>query len=109
MAKSIKTPMTPEYRQARRYALRRKYNTIREFATALIQLVHHKDADGHDIGFDYDAILRKFPKVTNNGPHRGKPTKMPIKELQEIACELNRQGVKLPFRPRRKTSSKKTR
>jgi hypothetical protein len=99
--------MAPEHRLARRRALARKYSTIREFATVLIQLVRHRDVDGRDIGFDYgdihDAILRKFPKVTNNGPHRGKPTKMPIKELHEIACELNRNAVKLPFRPRRKS------
>jgi hypothetical protein len=111
MAKSIKIPMASEYRLARRRALMRQYNTIREFATVLIQLVRHQDEDGRDIGFDYgdihDAILRKFPKVTNNGPHRGKPTKMPIKELHEIACELNRNGVKLPFRPRRKITAKK--
>ena len=108
MAKSIKIQMAPEHRLARRRALARKYTTIREFATVLIQLVRHRDVDGRDIGFDYgdihDSILRKFPKVTNNGPHRGNPTKMPIKELHEIACELNRNGVKLPFRPRRKAS-----
>ena len=111
MAKSIKIPMASEHRLARRRALARKYNTIREFATVLIRLVRHRDEDGRDIGFDYgdihDAILRKFPTVKSNGPHRGRPTKMPIKELHEIACELNRNGVKLPFRPRRKTSSKK--
>jgi hypothetical protein len=39
--------------------------------------------------------------VTRNGPHRGRVTKMPFKELQEFACELNRRGVRLPFRPRR--------
>jgi len=108
MAKSIKIPMAPEYIKARRRALARKYTTIREYAAVLIALVHHRDEDGREFGFDYgdihDAILRKFPKVTINGQHRGKPTKMPFKELQEIACELNRNGVKLPFRPRRKSS-----
>lgn len=108
--KPVKVPMAPEHRLARRRALARKYNTIREFATVLIQLVRHRDEDRRDIGFDYgdihDAILRKFPTVKSNGPHRGRPTKMPIKELHEIACELNRNGVKLPFRPRRRTSNK---
>ena len=110
-AKPIKVPMTPEARLARRRVLARKFETIREFATELIKLVHHKDEDGRSIGFDYtdihDAILRKFPTVSSKGPHRGHPTKMPIKELHEIACELNRNGVKLPFRPRRKTVKRK--
>ena len=47
-------------------------------------------------------ILRKFPIVKTSGPHKGKPTKMSFKELQAITGELNRNGVKLPFRPRRK-------
>lgn len=84
----------------------RKYATIRSYAEQLIMLVRERDADGRDIGFDYgyirDEILKKFPRVVCNGPHRGRPTKMPYKELQEFACELNRRGVKLPFRPRRK-------
>lgn len=87
---------------------RRKYGMIREYAEALIQLVHHYDEDGRNIGFDYayirEAILCKFPKVTRNGPHKGRATRMPYKELQEFACDLNRRGVKLPFRPRRKKS-----
>jgi hypothetical protein len=84
----------------------RGYATIRKYAEALIVLVRERDADGRDIGFDYkairDDILRKFPTVTRNGPHKGRPTKMTYKELQEFACELNREGVRLPFRPRRK-------
>lgn len=85
---------------------RKKYSTIRQYAEKLITLVRGHDSDGRDIGYDYEtirnAILRKFPVVTRNGPHKDRPTKMPFKELQEFACELNRQGVKLPFRPRRK-------
>jgi hypothetical protein len=86
--------------------VRRRYSTIREYAEAWIQLVHYIDGDGRAIGFDYErirsAVLRKFPKVTCNGPHKGRKTKMPYKELGEFACELNRQGIRLPFRPRRK-------
>jgi hypothetical protein len=111
MTKAGKINITPEYALARRRALSRKYDTIREFAIVLIQLKHHKDDDGRDIGFDYayilEQILRKFPTVKSSGPHRGRPTKMTVKELHEIAWELNRNGVKLPFRPRRRTSSKK--
>ena len=90
----------------------RKSETIHEFACRLVQLVHYKDADGREIGFDYeyirDAILRRFPKVKVGGPHKGRATKMPYKELQKMTGELNRQGVKLPFRPRRKTNTKKS-
>ncbi len=88
----------------------RPSETIHDFAAALVQLVHVHDADGRDIGFDYEyireAILRRFPKVKVGGPHKGQPTKMPYKELQKITGELNRKGVKLPFRPRRKVKKK---
>ena len=111
MPKNVMLPVTPEFDRARRRVLKRTYKTIRELATELIKLVRHRDADGRDIGYDYgyihEAVLRKFPTVKNNGPHKGRPTKMPIKELHEIACELNRNGVKLPFRPRRKTAKAK--
>lgn len=104
--KIVKAPMTPDLRSKWKSVLKRKYATIREYAEALIQLVHYRDPDGRDIGFDYeyirDAVLRKYPTVPRNGPHKGKPTKMPYKELQEFAAALNRNGVKLPFRPRRK-------
>ena len=84
------------------------YRVVPKCACSTIgQIMYYSDQGRFYDGDIHDAILRKFPKVTNNGPHRGKPTKMPIKELHEIACELNRNGVKLPFRPRRKTSTKK--
>lgn len=100
-------PDDPELRRKWQATVQsKKHLTIREYAEALICLVHHHDPDHREIGFDYgwirDAILRKFPVVTRNGPHKGKPTKMPFKELQEFACDLNRRGVRLPFRPRRK-------
>lgn len=91
----------------------RRYDTIREYAEELIQLVHCVDSDGRLIGFDYGyvrkMVLRKFPTVPRNGPHKGRPTKMPFKELQEFACELNRQGIRLPFRPRRKAKKEQER
>lgn len=111
MTKSTKIPMSEKAKRERHLVLKRKYKAIRALAEALIKLVHHKDADGRDIGYDYGSIhatiLRKFPTVRSYGPHRGQPTKMPIKELHEIACELNRNGVKLPFRPRRRVIRKK--
>ena len=107
--KSKKLPMTADLRTRWKSVLRRNYDTIREYAEALIQLVHYQDADGRDIGFDYGyiraAVLKKFPTVKCSGPHRGQRTKMPYKELQEFACELNRQGIRLPFRPRRKAKA----
>lgn len=99
-------PKDPTLRRIWRNVTQKNYATIREYAETLIRLVHERDSDGRDIGYDYktirEYILRKFPRVTRNGPHKGRPTKMPYKELQEFACELNRQGIRLPFRPRRK-------
>lgn len=88
------------------------YRTIREYATELILRVDRIDVHGRFIGFDYEhiraAILAKFPVVTYPGPHRGKPTRMTYKELHEMACGLNRDGVRLPVRPRRKVYRIKT-
>jgi hypothetical protein len=88
----------------------RQYDTIHEFAATMVQLVHYRDPDGRDIGFDYEyirnAIIARFPIVTVRGPHKGQPTKMPYKELQKITGELNRKGIRLPFRPRRRKTKK---
>jgi hypothetical protein len=101
-------PMDVDCRPARERVLKAKYKTIREYAIALLTLVHHR-RDGRAYGYDYgsirESILQKFPTVKNNGPHQGRPTKMSFKDLIEIGCELNRDGVKLPFRPRRKKTS----
>jgi hypothetical protein len=108
--KTIKANMSPEGRLAKKRVLQRKYATIHDFAAELIKLEHHRDPDGREIGLDYGEIhaliLRKFPIVKTSGPHKGKPTKMSFKELQAITGELNRNGVKLPFRPRRKVKKK---
>ena len=107
---SVQARSSPEFVATRKRTLRRGYVTIHDFAIALICLVHHKDADGREIGYDYgwihQHIMQKFPHVTSSGPHKGKPTKMPFKELQKVTGELNRKGVKLPFRPRRKSKNK---
>lgn len=88
----------------------RPAETIHEFAQRMVRLVHYKDGDGREIGFDYEyirlAILRRFPKVKTNGPHKGRQTKMPYKELQKVTSELNRKGIPLPFRPRRESTRK---
>jgi hypothetical protein len=98
-------PMDVDCRRARERVLNSKYKTIREYAIALMMLVHHR-RDGRAYGYDYgnirECILKKFPTVKNTGPHHGRPTKMSFKDLIEIGCELNRDGVKLPFRPRRR-------
>lgn len=99
----------PKLREKLNRVRRKEYLTIRSYAEALIALPRFRDADGRGIGYDYEfirtTILKKFPTVLCNGPHKGRVTKMPFKELQEFACELNRQGVRLPFRPRRKVKS----
>ena len=111
MPKNMKEPMSRKARQMLKLVQEREFQTIREYATELIKLTHHIDADRREIGFDYgfihDQVLRKFPTVKISGPHTGRPTRMPIKELHELAHELNINGVKLPLRPRRKTIKSK--
>jgi hypothetical protein len=103
--KPVKIERPPEFERERRSVCHRRYRTIRAYAEELFKLRDYRE-NGRDIGFDYgyirDAILRKFPTVTMEGPHRGKPTKIAFKEMQAIVSGLNRSGVKLPFRPRRK-------
>lgn len=82
-----------------------RYATIREYAIALIRYVDHQDDDGRDVGFDYgrirNMVVKKFPTVTYGGPHKGRPTQMPYKELLEMVRVLNLKGIRLPVRPRR--------
>ena len=89
----------------------KSYTSIREYAVELILRVHHVNEEGRLIGFDYEhirkLILRMFPCVRYAGPHKGKPTQMTFKELHEIACSLNRDGVRLPVRPRRKVGKRR--
>jgi hypothetical protein len=70
--KITQAPLVPELKSKWREVHRRPYATIREYAEALLQLVHHRDADGRAIGFDYkyirDAILKKYPTVPLKGP-----------------------------------------
>ena len=42
-----------------------------------------------------------------SGRHTGRPSRITMKELHELAHELNINGVKLPLRPRRKTIKSK--
>jgi hypothetical protein len=104
--------MEPDLAKAWRSAMfgHRPSETIHDFSERMIRLVHFRDGDGREIGFDYEyiraAILRRFPKVKVGGPHKGHTTKMPYKELQKVTGELNRKKVKLPFRPRRKATRK---
>jgi hypothetical protein len=104
--------MEPDLARAWRSAMfgHRPSETIHEFAERLVRLVHYRDGDRREIGFDYEyirnAILRRFPKVKVGGPHKGRATKMPYKELQKVTGELNRRQVRLPFRPRRKAIRK---
>jgi hypothetical protein len=85
---------------------KRQYVSIREYTIDLIKIVHHRDPDGRAIGLDYgeirELVVKRFPVVVSVGPHKGHVTKISFKEIITISCELNRDGVKLPFRPRRK-------
>ena len=91
-----------------------KYRTIKQCAIAwLLRVVDH-DADGRPIGYNYAIILAKvrkqFPVVEYSGPHKGKPFRMSIKELQRVAYDLRRErpDLRLPVRPRRRKQLRKT-
>lgn len=100
-----------EYKKARRRMNVIDYNSISQFTEDLIKIAHHKDEDGREIGLDYDqireAVLARFPKVLTRGPHQGNKTRLSVKEIIAKACDLNRNGVRLPFRPRRKSTTAK--
>jgi hypothetical protein len=90
-----------------------KYKTIKQCAIAwLLRTVDH-DADGRPIGYNYAHILAKvrqqFPVVEYSGPHKGKPFRMSIKELQRVAYDLRRErpDLRLPVRPRRRKRPQK--
>jgi hypothetical protein len=88
----------------------RKYATIRQYAMALLLVEAGHDDDGRRVGLDYitiyELIKKKFPIVTYSGPHKGQPMRMTYKQLRWIATEMNRDGVVLPVRPRRRNKSK---
>lgn len=101
-----------EYKNACKRMNKTAYTSIAQFTEDLIKIAHHKDEDGRDIGLDYDqireAVLARFPKVLTRGPHQGKKTRLSVKEIIAKACDLNRDGIRLPFRPRRKSSAAKS-
>lgn len=92
--------------------VRAKYNTIKDYVRALLLFAPSRDEHNRPIGLDYSEILqhvqKKFPVVMYPGPHFGKPSNMRLKDLVAIACELNSSdgAVKLPKRPRRRTTRK---
>ena len=93
-------PCTKKYKHV-------KFSCIRDCAIQWIFRVDRRDDDGRLIGFDYDYIRqqvrRAYPVVTYGGPYKGQPTKIPYRELQELVQAANREGIRLPLRPRRKT------
>jgi len=101
----------PTYLPTLRSVAQRKFATIRECAIALLLVEHTVDDDGRKVGLDYDVIRefikKKFPVITYNGPHKGKPMRMSFKKLRWIATELNREGARLPVRPRVKKKNSK--
>lgn len=98
-------------RPARRPWPRLRKDTILAFTIGLLLRVDKVDADGREIGFDYESIrrsvLKAFPVVTHSGPHKGKPVRMTFHYLQRITSGLNSAGVRLPARPGRSRKSKR--
>ena len=93
----------------------RKLKTIKQYAVILLLRCVETDADGRRIGHSYLQILSKikqrFPIVTYGGPHKGKPLRMTVKDLQKLACSVNQDDptARLPVRPRHKKHRRKKR
>jgi hypothetical protein len=95
----------------------RKYKTVKEYAIKL--LLHPVTLDTglgtRHIGYSYLQILSKirqrFPIVIYGGPHKGKPLRMTVKDLQKLACSVNQDDptARLPVRPRHKKRRRKKR
>lgn len=89
-----------------------RYGTIKNYASYLIVLTVDTDDEGRFVGLSYTQILKRirraFPKIKYNGPHKGKPTKMTIKQLREIAYSMqsNNRKLHLPVRPRSEREKK---
>jgi hypothetical protein len=106
-AEKVREHRTPAESNRLNWLSRREYKHIRQYTRALLLFtLDTPDEDGRPLGLDYGEImkltLKKFPIVTYPGPHRGLPTKISYKELGKISCDLNQDGLKLPFRHRAK-------
>lgn len=84
----------------------RKFASVKEYAIHLMVTVADTDEDGRFVGLTYKEILkrirRRFPTITYSGPHKGKPIRMTVKQLREIAYALQstKRNLRLPVRPR---------
>lgn len=86
--------------------LAQRYKTVKGYAVALILQSTGTDYEGRNVGLSYREILRRlhrtFPVITYNGPHKGRPIKMTVKQLREIAYTMQSEdrSLRLPVRPR---------
>jgi|SRR6185369_8766432 len=82
------------------------YTTVKDYAKHLMLKIVDTDDDGRFVGLSYGQILQrirtKFPTITYNGPHKGRPIKMTVKQLREIAYTMQSvdRTLRLPVRPR---------
>ena len=66
MPKNMKEPMSRKARQMLKLVQEREFQTIREYATELIKLTHHIDADRREIGLT--TALSTTPCCGNSRP-----------------------------------------
>lgn len=91
---------------AKRKTVSQRFGTAKRYAIHLVLKEVSRDEDGRRVGLSYAEILsrvrRVFPIITYNGPHKGKPIKMTIKQLREIAYTMQSEdrNLRLPVRPR---------
>lgn len=99
---------------AERKTRKPRFASAKAYAMHLMLRVEDADAEGRFVGLSYDKILRKvrsaFPIITYNGPHKGKPIKMSVKQLREIAYSMQSEDrtLRLPVRPRSKRRKRAT-
>lgn len=86
--------------------LAQRHKTVKGYAVALILQSTGTDYEGRNVGLSYREILARvrkvFPIITYNGPHKGQPIKMTVKQLREIAYTMQSEdrSLRLPVRPR---------
>jgi hypothetical protein len=86
--------------------LAERHKTVKGYAIALILQSIGTDYEGRNVGLSYREILARirkaFPIITYNGPHKGQPIKMTVKQLREIAYTMQSENrkLRLPVRPR---------
>lgn len=83
-----------------------EFKNAKEYAHHLFLATVSVTEWGRPVGYTYEQILemvhQRFPIITNPGPHQGRPIRMTVKQLREIAYSLqgSNRSLRFPIRPR---------